>query len=395
MARAGSFGTCIAVGLLLAGTAEATPRYSMAVGQNCNLCHVNPTGGGVRDAYATQYLLPTRLAMQLHGEPPAGANPLLGDSGIVIGADLRTMWMNNDKAPLGNNFREMQGSVYLSIPMPDPRFNVYVAQDFGQIDQAVEVWGMGYVLPWSGYVKAGRFVPAFGWKFADHRTFSRRDFLFLPTYPPHSDTGIEVGVYPGAFSIEASVLNGQFQRPFDNNDSVAGAARAAWKGTAGPLELVLGGSWYGNPKALTAFSSQTQDLNAFGPFAAFHWNRIIWLGEVDWARREDTPTGTGPAIWGFVTSQELSFRVVQGLDAVATYDLFDPDWDYATGALQRLGFGVDALVYPFLQLAAKLNFFSTEPGDDPLPGRGLPTQLDGEVNGEDFMETQIQIHFFY
>jgi hypothetical protein len=393
-------GVGIAVGLLTAGAAEATPRYSMAVGQNCNLCHINPTGGGVRDPYATQYLLPTRLAMQLGDEPPEGANPVLGESGIVIGADLRTMWLGSDSetnSDVGEHFREMQGSVYLSIPLPDPRFSIYVSQDFGQINETVEIWGMGYVLPANGYVKAGRLVPAFGWKFSDHRTFSRQDFVFLPQYPPHSDTGVEAGIYPGPFSIEASVLNGAFQQTFDTNDQLAAAARVSWRSTAGPLELVVGGSWFGHPKRVTRESGPRQlvDRHAAGPLASVRWGRAIWLGELDWTRSEPS-VGTGEAVWGFATSHELSVRIVQGLDAVTTYDMFDPDWDYATGALHRIGFGVDALTHPFLQLAAKINVFVAEEGDAPLPGR--PDPAANSVSGsdyEDHIETQVQIHFLY
>jgi hypothetical protein len=104
--------------------------------------------------------------------------------------------------------------------------------------------------------------------------------------------------------------------------------------------------------------------------------------------------GTGPAIWGFVTSHELSYRIVQGLDAVGTWDMFDPDWDYATGAFHRFGFGVDALTHPFLQLAARVNFFRAEEGDAPLPGHpSAVSALGGEFT--DFVETQIQVHFLY
>jgi len=33
-------------------------------------------------------------------------------------------------------------------------------------DRQHEIYGIGWLLPGSGYVKAGRFVPAFGWRFA-------------------------------------------------------------------------------------------------------------------------------------------------------------------------------------------------------------------------------------
>ncbi|HMB70593.1 MAG TPA: hypothetical protein VKU85_14855, partial [bacterium] len=312
-----------------------------------------------------------------------------------VGADLRTMWLTSDgdnNLDVGEHFREMQGSVYLSIPMPDPRFSVYVAQDFGQLNEVVEIWGMGYVLPANGYVKVGKLVPPFGWKVSDHRAFSRQDFVFLPQYPPHSDTGLEVGLYPGPFSVEASVLNGAYQQPFDTNDTLAGSARVAWRSAAGPLEFVVGGSWYTNSGRGTR-AGQLVDLHAAGPLASAKWGRAIWLGEFDWTRKEPS-SGTGEAVWGFVTSHELSVRLVQGLDAVATWDMFDPDWDYATGALHRVGFGVDALTHPFLQLAAKVNVFRAEEGDTPLAGRPVPAAEVGS-DYEDHIEMQFQVHFLY
>ncbi len=48
---------------LLAGTpALALPRYAATYGQSCVLCHENPTGGGLRNLYATQYLIPEEIA---------------------------------------------------------------------------------------------------------------------------------------------------------------------------------------------------------------------------------------------------------------------------------------------------------------------------------------------
>ena len=222
--------------------------------------------------------------------------------------------------------------------------------------------------------------------------FARQDFVFLPQFPPHSDTGLEAGVYPGAFTVEASVLNGAYQQPFDTNDSLAGSARVSWRSAAGPLEFVVGGSWYTNSSRPTR-AGQLVDLHAVGPLAAARWGRAIWFGEFDWTRKKPG-TGTGEAVWGFVTSHELSVRLVQGLDAVTTWDMFDPDWDYATGALHRFGFGVDALTHPFLQLAAKLNVFRAEEGDAPLAGR---PDVAAEVGSdyEDHIEMQFQVHFLY
>ena len=43
---------------LVVANGYTIPRYSARYGQDCNLCHVNPTGGGQRTTYATQYIVP-------------------------------------------------------------------------------------------------------------------------------------------------------------------------------------------------------------------------------------------------------------------------------------------------------------------------------------------------
>src|SRR5262245_32728836 len=48
----------IAALLCAAIDANAIPRYTARVRQNCTLCHANPTGGGMRSLYASQFLVP-------------------------------------------------------------------------------------------------------------------------------------------------------------------------------------------------------------------------------------------------------------------------------------------------------------------------------------------------
>jgi hypothetical protein len=85
----------------------------------------------------------------------------------------------------------------------------------------------------------------------------------------------------------------------------------------------------------------------------------------------------------FTTSHELALELRQGLDLVATYDFHDPDVDLASGAGSRLGGGVDAFLYPFLRLRAKVNRFGREDGPEPL---AVP---------DDVLATEIEVHFLY
>ncbi len=336
----------------------------------------------MRSLYASQYLLPTRFAMKAIPEgDPAPVNPQIGDN-VTIGADLRTFHLWDDDREEGGNFLEMQGSVYLAF-QPHARWSLYVHEEFGQgAAQAYELYGMGYVLPENGYVKVGKFVPAFGWKVPDHRSFTRREYVFLPPFPPHGDTGIEAGIYPGPFAIEASVTNGEIGRPRDTNRDLAYSARGAYLYTNGKrgINLWAGGSYYqrGEPGA---------GVWAGGPFASGSWKGLTWVGELDWSHSETTTAGgAGTSQTAVVLSQEFSYRILRGLEAVVVHDFFDPRKDSKTGSVQRFGGGVEALPFPFLSVQAYLYFFEPDEGSDISDRYGYT---------EDDLMSSIQVHFLY
>ena len=357
--------------LVLAGAAGATPRYAIRAGQNCNLCHTNPTGGGMRELYASQFLIAEQISMKKETEPEIPIDPQIGTN-VVIGTDLRTFYLHRDDQDVRNNFLQMQGAVYLSF-QPATRFLGYFHQEFGQGPaSAYELFALGWVLPGNGYVKAGKFVPAFGWRVPDHRSFTRRDFVFLPATPPHSDTGLEIGVFPGSFAIQASVLNGEYRSSFDSNDRVAFAARGSYRWTGGWGNVEIGGSCYRNQTSL-------EERRTYGPFAGLFLWRLTWTGEVDWTRVETAAVTTS-----LTTSHELAGRIVQGIDVFATYDFHDPHTDLKTGSVHRIGLGVDVLPYPFLALRGKVNAFRVDEGVDI-----------SALYTEDFLQSQVEIHFFY
>lgn len=362
---------------LAAAPALATPRYALRVGQSCVLCHQNPSGGGERSAYATAYLVPERLAMARE-DAPAPPDPQIHEA-LLLGADLRTFWLDREDADARNNFVQMQGAVYLSL-QPDPRILAYVHQEFGQGPaHAPEAFVLGWLVPGAVWAKAGRFVPAFGWRPADHRTFTRTDFVFLPENPPQSDTGLELGARRGPLELQLALTNGEFASAFERNDELAFVARGAILRTVGPGSVAAGAS-YAQHRGV--------DLHrwAGGPFAGASWGRLTWWGEADWLHSARPDPAGGPALavrTGVTMSHELSVQVVRGVDVVATWDLHDPDVRIASGAGRRLGLGIDAMPYPFLQLRAKVNAFDVRNGPD------APAIPDG------VRQMEAEVHFFY
>lgn len=367
--RTRAFAAALAVGFV-GGTCErsfAVPRYSARYEQKCALCHVNPTGGGMRTLYASQYLVPEEMAWSKPAPSVlANIDPEIA-RGIQIGTDFRTLYTysNQDVGAVPEDFFQMQGDIYLNFQM-DEALSLYYDQG---ISSSYELFGLWQGLPLTGYVKVGRFVPAYGWRFDDHTMYVRDALGFFP--PANSDVGVEFGVSPGRLDMQLSVMNGNRGGTFDDNQKLASVLNAVYRGDAGPFGWAAGvaGYWEDGDEA---------NFGSGGPYGYLTWNRFAWLGEVDWFL--DDPQGTGHTT-GLVASNEFSYLVRQGLELLATYDFFDPDWNTQTGSRWRAGGGVNVFAKPFL--AFEVLYRETRFDD------GV------SLSGEDYWETILQLHLLY
>lgn len=347
--------------------AVAVPRYSARYGQKCALCHVNPSGGGMRTLYATQYIVPEELAWS---KPAPGIlssiDPEIAKR-IQIGTDFRTLYSYSNETVEESrpDFFQMQGDVYFNFQMDD-ELSLYYDQG---ISSSYELFGMWQGLPLTGYVKVGRFVPAYGWRFDDHTMYTRDALGFYP--PSNSDVGVELGISPGRLDMQLAVVNGNRGVTFDDNRKLASVLSAVVRGDAGPLGWAAGVAGYWE-------DGNQVDFGSAGPYGYLTWNRLTWLGEVDWFR--DDPDGPGHTT-GWVVSNEVSYLARQGLDVIATYDFFDPDWNLESGARWRAGGGVHILAKPFLAVQGLYRQTVYDEGT--------------ALGGEDFWETLVQLHLLY
>lgn len=345
--------------------ARAVPRYSARYGQTCGLCHVNPTGGGMRGLYASQYIVPEEMAWSVPEQSILdGIDPEIAPN-VTIGADLRMLHFYSEDKAQTTNFFQMQGDLYVNFQMGE-RYAMYF--DKG-ITTSYELFGLANVLPASGYLKAGRFMPAYGWRFDDHTAYVREQLGFFP--PGNTDVGIEAGFYPGSFSLNAAVLNGNRGSTRDNNTELAGVVRGAYRFSAGDASFALGTSGYWNP-------GPQADEGHGGVFGYATWRNFTWVGETDWRRTDPADEGHVTAL---IASHELSYLIRKGFEVKGTYDFYDPDWNLKTGAQARYGGGVFAMPSPFIGLEALVR----------------ATQFDNgsELSGDDFLDTILQVHFFY
>jgi hypothetical protein len=359
----------VALGVLLAALAsspaQALPRYSARYQQNCSLCHISPTGGGMRSLYASQYLVPQEMAWSTPGDDLLELIDPQVSKSITLGADFRLLHLYSDEEVNTRNFFEMQGDLYVSFQM-SPRLALYY--DRG-ISESYELFALAHLLPWDGYVKAGRFIPAYGWRLEDHTSFVRSELGFFP--PAHTDAGVELGIYPRRLAVQLSLLNGNRGGTLDDDDRLAVALRALYRFSVGGVGLAAGASGLHNPR-------EDGDHDSGGFFGYLSYGRLTWVGEIDWNRFEPDDGGHTTAL---VTSHEVAFQLRRGLELKGTYDFYDPDHNLQTGARNRYGGGVYLMPNPFLALEALVRGYDVESGRD--------------LRDEDFVESVLQLHLFY
>lgn len=349
----------------LALKAQALPRYAARYDQKCGLCHVNPTGGGIRTAYASQYLVPKELAWsQPRPELLRRIQPHIADN-ILLGADLRELYAASNLRAQTTDFFLMQGNVDFAFQM-DEKLQLYFERG---MTNTYEVYGLAYVLPLTGgYVKLGRFAPPYGWRFDDHTMFVRSALGFSP--PGHTDVGVEVGASPGRLSLAAAAVNGNQGRTLDNNANLAFSGTGSVRFTAAGLHGALGASGLHDRE-------DTRTFDALGAFGYLSLRGITWLGEADRLRERTA----GIVTTGLVTSHELSCRLHKGLDLKGTYDFHDPDTELTSGTQTRWGAGLAVMPNSFLTVEALYRHTTFENGS--------------ALAGRDFDQGIVQVHFMY
>jgi hypothetical protein len=348
---------CVLALALSATQAGALPRYSAEYGQRCALCHFEPTGGGLRTTYATMALIPEELSfLQKDPAEVAAIRPDLGPA-VTAGLDLRSLLYHGEQGR--SSQLDMQADLYLGVQM-DARFAAYV--EMGK-HGAQEYAGLAYMLPWNGYLKAGRFTPDYGWQWADHNLASRQYLLFeqgSPSAASLREAGVEIGMHGQRWEATGSLLQGGGR----NGESFAG--RVALRRRAGPMNLALGTSILRRELP----QGHARSWGGFGYAAA---GPVFWVFAVD-------ETGNGRRN-GLLITHELTLRLVRGIHTRGTYSFQDPDHRQTTGSRTRWSFGLDSLVSPFfgVQLLASYHHFRQ-----------------GELVTEaDFWQGAVVLHFLY
>jgi hypothetical protein len=179
-AAAGVVAAALALGF--AARAQAYPQFQMSRDQTCTGCHISPAGGGLLNENG----LVTAEAISQWGTPAAffyGKIPT--PRWLVLGGDLRgaSGYVQTPEKLLASFPMQIEAYVHAAF---GAGLSLYAdvgsrAAQFGN-ESTTRVWSREHYLMWqqrpgetSGlFVRAGRFMPVFGLRNAEHPTYTRK-----------------------------------------------------------------------------------------------------------------------------------------------------------------------------------------------------------------------------
>ena len=335
------------------------------------MCHVDATGGGMRNDYGRNVFELVDLPMT-NAALPAPDRPLdarLTET-VSLGADLRVLYQHLRKTdadlPRMDSFYPMENSLYVAADLLK-NATLYLAPTFyggeSVFFEAAAIFPVEWFDGMNGYIKVGRFTPAYGYKLPNHSVFIRKDIGFNVR---SKETGVELGVEPGPFSVQVSVFNGVPERTdseWDDNRAKGLSTRASYRLKRRWLTAELGFSGYYNIGGNSAEDDPADEDTRIedtkiGGFGGLSIGRFAYIVEADLHRIDDR-TEAEPNT-SFASFQELAFLVTRGFELIATYELWDGDTDVVGNAAHRFGGGFELYPWPFAEFKMHYRYISAD-----------------------------------
>lgn len=398
-----SFAVFAVMFFIFTASLHSYPKFAAYTGEKCQSCHVNPTGGGMRNLYGVKYSKDNLyFKMWEKANKTTEIDPVI-TKGISMGADMRMVFIDNQTGegnPNFNTFFQMQGDLYVNAQvnkyislMIAP--GLYIPNTYGSspLPTKYEVYGMVSNLPAGLYFKAGRFIPNFGIKIAEHRAYNR---LFNDLYTPYaSDAGIEVGIAPSFFTLTAGFSNGSSvninnQRnnsyDFDNQKQITVSGDFRWASKKSKYTFGLGGSFLSNPFKY----DPANNINAVRKMAAGFlsiglFERVAIMGELAYNRLDINDSAATRSDMRTIFG-EIDIRVSKGLELKFQYENYDNALGIKNSTTERQRYSFGAVFFPLtgLEVEGVYRVVTNGKGDPEPP------------NATDFKDNEIQTVFkFY
>ncbi len=371
--------TLAVVVLFSATRAVAEPRFAVRTGKPCVACHINPSGGGMRNSYGRNVFARDQLPLDVSEGMEPLFDPQVNET-FSFGADFRlaSIWQPGRQkrqrdpdltpgeagifmgTPTDFTFFVMQSDLYLAAELGE---HVTFYSDVGALG-GCEVFELNHGFPYGTYIKAGMFVPPYGTKLVNHSVATRQPIGFDPQ---GKDAGIEAGLVLPWVSLQLMVGNGEMGgSPINLTSGPGFSGRLAFMIDTPALNVFVGGSGAfvsseenledddGNP--IVAVSTDQR----FGPFIWASMGPFAYLGEFDWRIRRD---GTDPDEHNdpteksqYVFYQELDLFIMRGLELTLGWEYMDRNTNVSSmpsespDTVQRVSAGVEFFPVPNVEL---------------------------------------------
>ncbi len=328
---------------------NAYPRFAAYYGDKCMDCHVNPSGGAMRNAGGIEFAkdkLNMDLFKKLAGKTEF--SPKITKE-ISVGGDVRVL-QADDQVPGATNFNRfltMQGDIYVNAQV-NKVLNIFVTSgiQIPGIDTKYEVFGMISKLPANLFFKVGRYKPNYGLNIVEHRAYQRK---YLLNTPYDANTGFEIGISPAWLNLSVGLFNPMgidFIVPTDDPHKMIVASTDFNFGfNDNKFNIDVGASFFNNPyntRDSVGKSTITGNKKAWGGFTKIGiMKRVALLGEIDF---EEVKTDQ-PLVRTLYGYGELNIILIQGLELRSQYELWNKNRDIDNTTQKRISAGVSA--FPF------------------------------------------------
>lgn len=332
---------------LLPGLSQAEPYLAVDQGFKCIACHVNPTGGGLRNAFGAVYTQNMMAATRLPDAVPAWSGGLF-EGRLRLGTDLRASATRTEvpNQPRRSEQGLDQWRVYADLQLWRDHLGVYLDQHLRPGDPVrQEAYARLSTADQRLVAKAGQFYLPFGWRLQDSTAFVRSLSGVNMASP---DKGVELGLELDEWSVQVASSNGP--------------------GNVGPI---TGSQWTGNAVwvkpdwrvglALAHTDSSAGKRLASGVFGGLRTGPLAWLGEVVWVGDSGFPQGRRRQFAGLA---EVDWKIRQGHNLKFTAELLDPDRQVSNDHKVRHSLLYELTPIPFMQLRTGLRRYGGIPQND-------------------------------
>lgn len=338
---------------IMISAAEPVPRYALTNGESCSLCHVNPSGSGIRNEYGNTLVSGEELPMY----PEEVSYTGMISEHLQFGGDVRLqrIFAEPDTTGLQTVGFPMQADIY-GAASPTKKIDIVWKIDI--LNSYHQVWSQIKILPNGGMVRFGKTMPTYGLRIADHTAFIKGGNMTLDHDLPKE--GLPFSPRKAApFALETAMYFGNLYITAGVSESFLASSNWGLTFTRNLREQTLFSrvEYVGSIKNLNFSAGSSvmheDDLNLRGVFGGISVWKIQWLTEVDWARN-----WAGENI-SLASYNHFNYSLRQGLDIGFKYETFDVDVDSSGQSIQRMSLGVDFIPIPYVQINAQVRLSET------------------------------------